>query len=79
VILYERILERGAAVEVFELVAGAETLARGLVAMEDGLGLQVVLGHPGIDSAAAERTLLDWAAAATGIRLPTIEAAAPSA
>ena len=51
--LYERVLERGADAGAFELRGEAETLARGLVALEDGLGLQVVLGHPGIDGAAA--------------------------
>ena len=44
--LYERVLERGAESGAFTLTADAETLARGLVALEDGLGLQVVLGHP---------------------------------
>ena len=53
----------------FELRGDAETLARGFVALEDGLGLQVVIGHPGIDSGDAERILLAWASAATGIDL----------
>jgi hypothetical protein len=37
--------------------------------MEDGLGLQVVIGHPGLDSAAAERVLLRHASAVTGAAL----------
>jgi AcrR family transcriptional regulator len=74
-LLYERVLERGAAAGAFSLGADAETLARGLVALEDGLGLQVVLGHPGIDGAAAERILLRWASAATGFDLGAREPA----
>jgi AcrR family transcriptional regulator len=69
VALYERILERGADAGAFTLGAEAETIARGLVALEDGLGLQVVLGHPGVDGAEAERILLAWASAATGVDL----------
>src|SRR5436190_6289448 len=57
VALYESVLERGAAVGQFELAAPAISLARGLVAMEDGLGLQVVIAHPAIDRVEAERTL----------------------
>ena len=68
-LLYERVLERGAGAGGFDLRGDAETLARGLVALEDGLGLQVVLGHPEIDGAAAERILLASASAATGIDL----------
>jgi AcrR family transcriptional regulator len=66
-LLYERVLERGAGAGGFDLRGDAETLARGLVALEDGLGLQVVLGHPEIDGAAAERILLAWASAATDL------------
>src|SRR5919197_1300887 len=45
VALYEGILAMGQAGGDFKLAAPAPTLARGLVAMEDGLGLQVVIGH----------------------------------
>ena len=78
VMLYESLLERGAEARVFELEADPETLARGLVALEDGLGLQVVLAHPGIDGPAAERILLAWASAATGADLAAIEPASAS-
>ena len=78
VMLYESLLERGAEARVFELEADPETLARGLVALEDGLGLQVVLAHPGIDGPAAERILLAWASAATGADLAAIEPASTS-
>jgi AcrR family transcriptional regulator len=76
-LLYERVLERGVDAGKFELRGEAETLARGLVALEDGLGLQVVLGHPGIDGAVAERILLAWASAATGVDLAARAPAAP--
>jgi AcrR family transcriptional regulator len=65
--LYQQVLDAGAASGAFALAAPADALARGLVAMEDGLGLQVVVGHPGLDSAAAERILLAHASAITGI------------
>jgi AcrR family transcriptional regulator len=69
VMLYEQVLERGAARGVFDLAAPADALARGIVAMEDGLGLQVVIGHPGLDSAEGERILLSHASAVTGAAL----------
>jgi len=72
VVLYEQLLESGAAHGVFELAAPADSLARGLVAMEDGLGLQVVVGHPGLDSAEAERILLRHASAVTGANLEEV-------
>ena len=69
VLLYQHVLETGAAAKAFELAAPADSLARGIVAMEDGLGLQVVIGHPGLDNAAAERILLEHASAVTGTTL----------
>jgi AcrR family transcriptional regulator len=68
-LLYEHVLESGEASGAFELAAPAGSLARGLVAMEDGLGLQVVVGHPGLDSAEAERILVRHASAVTGADL----------
>src|SRR5919198_814349 len=68
-LLYESILEAGARDGAFELAAPARPIARGLVALEDGLGLQVVIGHPGIDSAAAEGILVRYAEMATGAEL----------
>jgi AcrR family transcriptional regulator len=67
--LYEYILDTGAARGDFTLAAPAATIARGIVALEDGLGLQVVIGHPGLDSAEAERILLSYAETATGAQL----------
>jgi AcrR family transcriptional regulator len=72
VLLYQHVLESGVAQGAFELRMNAEALARGLVAIEDGLGLQVVVGHPRLDSAAAERILLDHAGAATGTDLEQV-------
>jgi len=72
VLLYEQVLEAGAAQGAFELAAPADSLARGIVAMEDGLGLQVVVGHPRLDSGEAERILLRHASAVTGANLPAV-------
>src|SRR4051794_13015131 len=66
VMLYERVLERGLDTGAFRIATDPVTVARGLVALEDGLGLQIVLGHPGIDAVAGEAILLAWAEAATG-------------
>jgi AcrR family transcriptional regulator len=67
VALYEGVLERGSEAGAFELGASVTEIARGLVGLEDGLGLQVVIGHPRVDAAEAERILLRFAAAATGL------------
>ena len=67
--MYEAVLEAGAAAASFRLARPALETARGIVAMEDGLGLQVVTGHPGIDRAAAEQVLLGYASAAAGVEL----------
>lgn len=68
-LLYEYVLESGTARGAFELTQPAQSLARGLVALEDGLGLQVVIQHPGVDGAEAERILLRYASMATGVEL----------
>src|SRR3954463_13365786 len=65
--LYESVLAAGQSAGRFELAVPIDVVARGLVALEDGLGLQVVLGHPSIDSAEAERALLANAEAMPGI------------
>ena len=72
VLLYEFVLEAGAARGAFALERPAGTIARGIVALEDGLGLQVVIGHPGLASAEAERILLAYAGLATGVELETV-------
>jgi AcrR family transcriptional regulator len=71
-LLYESVLEAGAARGDFQLSAYPLTIARGLVALEDGLGLQVVIGHPAIDSAEAERILLSYGSATTGVELSRV-------
>jgi AcrR family transcriptional regulator len=71
-LLYQYVLETGAAKGVFKLAGDAEGIARGIVALEDGLGLQVVLQHPGIDSPAAERILLSYASMATGMDVSAV-------
>jgi AcrR family transcriptional regulator len=73
VLLYQHVLESGAAQGAFELAAPADSLARGIVAMEDGLGLQVVVGHPGLDSEEAERILVRHAGAVAGVDLGSVE------
>jgi AcrR family transcriptional regulator len=78
-LLYEYVLESGAAQGRFELTQPAQTLARGLVALEDGLGLQVVIQHPGIDGAEAEQILLRYASMATGLDLAGVSLTLPSA
>jgi hypothetical protein len=65
VAMYAAILEVGAATGVFELAHDSRTLARNLIALEDGQGLYVLLGRD--DSAEVERRILDYLAAATGV------------
>jgi AcrR family transcriptional regulator len=77
-VLYESLLDAGARGGDFELAADALTIARGLVAMEDGLGLQVVIGHPAIDNRAAEEILVRYAEAVTGARLAELPRAVPN-
>lgn len=77
--LYATVLDAGAARGELRLAGAAETLARGFVAMEDGLGLQVVIGHPGIDPAEAERVLLAYGTSVTGVDLATVPLAEPAA
>jgi len=69
VALYESVLAAGTAADSMQPTAPIDVTARGLVALEDGLGLQVVLGHPSIDSAEAERVLLAYASAMVGAEL----------
>ena len=66
VALYEHVLERRRGQRRFELAAPADSLARGHRRDGGRLGLQVVIGHPGLDSAEAERILLEHASAVTG-------------
>jgi DNA-binding transcriptional regulator YbjK len=65
VAMYAAILELGAATGVFQLAHDARTLARNLIALEDGQGLYVLLGRD--DPAEVERRILDYLASATGV------------
>jgi AcrR family transcriptional regulator len=76
VMLYQSVLERGMARGEFTLGPPAESAARALVALEDGLGLQVVIAHPAVGKADAERILLDYAGAVTGVDLAAVPAGA---
>ena len=58
--LYETVIERGDAAGQLDPVAPAEAIARGFVGMEDGLGLQVAIGHSGLDAGEAEGILLAY-------------------
>jgi AcrR family transcriptional regulator len=71
-LLYEHVLSSGESQGAFALAAPAQTIARALVGLEDGLGLQVVIGHPGLDSAEAERILLGYASTGTGTELESV-------
>lgn len=66
VALYESIFEYGRAAGTFRLETAPLDLARQMIGLEDGLGLQVVIGHPLIDCAEAERLLLSFALPAVG-------------
>jgi AcrR family transcriptional regulator len=71
-LLYQYVLESGVTRRSFTLTQPAESIARGLVALEDGLGLQVVIQHPGIDSGEAEQILIRYADMATGMDLEAV-------
>ena len=79
VALYEAVFESGSARGDFELSGRAVDLARAMIALEDGLGLQVVIGHPAIDSSAAEGILVRFAATAVGITAADLNGALPAA
>ncbi|MBT2211475.1 MULTISPECIES: TetR/AcrR family transcriptional regulator [Actinomadura] len=75
--IYAGILDTGAATGAFTLTRDAATIARNLVALEDGYGLHIVMAAPTLDAPRAARLLLAAAADATGLTLEAIEAAAP--
>lgn len=70
VALYESVLAAGTAGGSMQPTAPVDVVARGLVSLEDGLGLQVVLGHPSIDAEEAEQVLRAYAEAMAGCELP---------
>ncbi|WP_131742143.1 TetR/AcrR family transcriptional regulator [Actinomadura roseirufa] len=75
--IYAAILEAGAAAGAFTLTRDAATIARNIVALEDGYGLHIVMAVPAVDAPNAERLLRSYAADATGCALPLPEGARP--
>jgi len=65
VALYTAILASGAATSVFHLTRDPTTIARNLVALEDGLGLHLTHAVPTFTRVVAERLLLSYASDAT--------------
>ena len=65
VAMYAAILEVGAATGVFTLAHASRTIARNLVALEDGQGLYVLMGRDA--PADVEARILDYVAAVAGV------------
>ncbi|NBH06747.1 TetR/AcrR family transcriptional regulator [Amycolatopsis sp. SID8362] len=65
--IYAGILEAGAATGEFTLTAEPVTIARNLVALEDGYGLHLTQAVPTVDRATAEAMLLSFARIACGL------------
>ncbi|HEX9335786.1 MAG TPA: TetR family transcriptional regulator C-terminal domain-containing protein [Pseudonocardiaceae bacterium] len=65
VAIYTAVLAAGAATGVFDLTRDPTTIARNLVALEDGLGLHLTHAVPTFTTAVAEKLLLSYAADAT--------------
>jgi DNA-binding transcriptional regulator YbjK len=75
--MYASILDVGAAVGRLELSTGARSIARNIVALEDGQGIYVLLGR---DAAAdVEARIVDYVAAATGLTPDELRAAGGAA
>ncbi|MFI6923307.1 TetR/AcrR family transcriptional regulator [Nonomuraea spiralis] len=70
VALYAAILEAGSATGVFALTRDAMTIARNLVALEDGLGLHLLDAVQPFDPGTARDLLLSYAEDATRCSLP---------
>jgi AcrR family transcriptional regulator len=64
--LVGRVLEEGRAVGAFRADLDIETAATQVLALLDGVGVPVVLGHPGTTSARAAATVLDALAGILG-------------
>jgi AcrR family transcriptional regulator len=77
VAMYATFLEVGAATGEFRLAGDARSIARNIVALEDGQGLYVLMGRD--QPEAVERRILEYAAAATGAPLERFSPAAPPA
>lgn len=59
--LYVSILEEGRACGRFSIATDADSLARSLIAMIEGLALQIILRDPSLDVATVERLVLEYA------------------
>ncbi|WUI02315.1 TetR family transcriptional regulator C-terminal domain-containing protein [Spirillospora sp. NBC_00431] len=71
--IYAGILEAGSATGVFTLTRDAATIARNLVALEDGYGLHITMAVPTLDPPRAAGLLLACASDATRCDLTTPE------
>lgn len=71
VVMYQTILESGAAQGVFTLAADALAIARNLVALEDAYGYRIMAGHPTLDRDACSELILSYARMATNHSLAT--------
>lgn len=67
--LYEQVLEQGQQAKAFKLSGPSNELARSFVALEDGLGLQVLAGTDGLTAEQAKGILLSYGRAVTGAAL----------
>jgi AcrR family transcriptional regulator len=65
VAMYTGILEAGAATGAFRLAGDARTVARNIIALEDGQGLYVLMDRDAPED--VERRILAYAATATGV------------
>ena len=65
VVMYQVILESGAAAGVFRLQSPSETIGRNIVALEDAYGYRMAARHATIDHAAATELILAYARLAT--------------
>ncbi|MGH3096076.1 MAG: TetR/AcrR family transcriptional regulator [Streptosporangiales bacterium] len=64
--MYQMMLDSGQATGVFTLAQDSRTLARNIVALEDGYGYRIVAQHPTIGYEEAVELILDYARLATG-------------
>jgi AcrR family transcriptional regulator len=72
VAMYTGILEAGAATGAFRLAGDARTVARNIIALEDGQGLYVLMDRDAPED--VERRILAYAATATGVDLERLTA-----
>ena len=69
-LLYESILELGAATGAFQLNDEVPRIAQTLVALEDICGIRMVQNDPTMDHTEGKRMVLAYARLATGVDLP---------